>query len=192
MEASILAKSFHKDYQFVNFFQSLKDAEILEKDAIILRQLFAEILAGTTEEKGSTGFKNPISLSGTQNLTQLWANHGLYTTLDSICLAAIRRGASFNGMRRFARAYYKEEKFARGFFFKAEYMMYLANRRDSDEYGDSWTHGVFDEDNKLVKYLGHNVYKVGKAYFVEGITGVSHWYSATEGWMWVPTKRLKY
>jgi hypothetical protein len=131
-------------------------------------------------------------LSGTKNLTELWASHGLYNALNGICIAAIKRGASFSQIRRFARAYYKEEKFARGFFFKAEQMLYLANQRESDEYGDSWTHGVFDEDKKLIKYQGHNVYKVGKAYFVEGIRGVSHWYSATEGWMWVPTKRLKY
>jgi hypothetical protein len=60
MKPSILANLFQGDYQFINFFQSLKDAEILEKDAVILRQLFAEILAGVAEEEGSTGFKNPI------------------------------------------------------------------------------------------------------------------------------------
>lgn len=189
MKISNLAKAFKKDYQFINFFSALKDAEIMEKDAAIIRQLFGEILAGIAVEEGHTGFK-PVSLSYTKSLTDLWVSHGLYTTLNGICIAAIKRGAAISQVKRFARAYYNEEKYAVGYFVKANILLELANEGETDEDGAFYKFGTFDEDNRLIKYRNYNVYKVGRAYFVEGIR--SPLWPCVHGWMWVPTKRLKY
>ena len=94
MTNSILSQCWSRDEEFANFFTSIRDAGIKEtKTAILLRQLFGEVMAGISSFGGDTGFRNPISLSGNRNAGELWKSFGSDAAINAICMEALRRGA---------------------------------------------------------------------------------------------------
>ena len=180
------AKCWFRDEELAKAFSSLRSAQIADTtSAIIIRQILGEMLAGVSTETGSTGFKNPISLSGERSLGELFQGFGL--PVQVIGKITIQRGGKFSDVRAWIRAY-SGESLINGTFLKKELLEEWATRIHYDDEGDSYTRGILSEDGRVTSFDGHKVSRVGKVYF---IYTSSYWHYGSEGKMWVRTNLLK-
>lgn len=186
MNTSIAAKCWFRDEELAKAFNSLRSAQVADTaSATIIRQLLGEMLAGVSTETGSTGFKNPIALSGVRSLGELFQGYGL--PVQVIGKIAIQRGAKFSDVRAWIRAY-NGESLVNGTFLKKELLEEWATRVHYDDDGDSYQQGTLSEDGRVTSFNGHKVSRVGKVYFIHTD---SYWHAGSAGRMWVRTNLSK-
>jgi hypothetical protein len=164
MENSTAAKCWFRDDALAKAFTSLHSAQVANTStACIIRQILGEMLAGVSTDSGSTGYKNPISLSGKRSLGELFQGFGLPVSL--IGKIAIKRGGKFSDVRLWTRAYNGESPIS-GTFFTKELLENWANKAHYDENGDAHKLGIFNDEGRVISYDGDKVTRVGKAYFI--------------------------
>ena len=184
MKNSILAQCWFRDDEFSNFFTSLEDADIkMTESAVILRQIFGEVMAGIATFDGDTGFRNPVELSGDRQIGDLWKGFGSNAAINAICKEALRRGAKYSEMKAFLRAI-AGERLSYGTWFRTDALLKMVSRIHYNMNGEEYTDGAV-EDGKILHFLGKKAHRVGRAYFVEDLTGCSHFPTASDGTMWV-------